>query len=60
MLDGVQFLAKEGMTMEEAEQRVQQVSKDMQAIIGRSLSHTRIEYGIKLCALAWPRCTICH
>jgi hypothetical protein len=44
MLDGVQFLAKEGMTMEEAEQRVQQVSKDMQAIIGRSLSHTRIEY----------------
>ncbi len=43
MLDGVQLLAKEGMTVEEAEQRVQQVSKDMQAIIGRSLSHTRFE-----------------
>ncbi len=36
MLGGVQLLAKEGMTIEEAEQRVQQVSKDMQAIIGRA------------------------
>ena len=34
------MLAKEGMALEEAEERVQQVSKDMQAIIGRPLSHT--------------------
>ena len=44
MLDGVQLLAKEGMAVEEAEQHVQQVSKDMQAIIGMSLSHTRSEF----------------
>lgn len=36
MLGSVQLLAKEGMTTEEAERRVQQVSKDMQAIIGRA------------------------
>ncbi|DBA82238.1 hypothetical protein WJX79_003267 [Trebouxia sp. C0005] len=32
-----QLLAKEGMTTEEAERRVQQVSKDMQAIIGECI-----------------------
>ncbi|DBA82917.1 TPA: hypothetical protein ACH3X1_006707 [Trebouxia sp. C0004] len=32
-----QLLAKEGMTVEEAEQRIQQVSKDMQAIIGECI-----------------------
>lgn len=32
-----QLLAKEGLTREEAEQRVQQVSKDMQAIIGECI-----------------------
>ena len=36
----MQLLAKEGMALEEAEERVQQVSKDMQATIGRPLSHT--------------------
>ncbi len=44
MLDGVQLLAKEGMAAEEAEQRVQQVSKDMQAVIGKSLPPTRIAF----------------
>ncbi|DBB15952.1 hypothetical protein WJX82_005797 [Trebouxia sp. C0006] len=32
-----QLLAKEGMALEEAEERVQQVSKDMQAIIGECI-----------------------
>lgn len=44
MLGGVQLLAEEGLTREEAEQHVQQVSKDMQAIIGTSLSHTCFEF----------------